>query len=323
MTQTQHKSGSQLEQVLTSGQFALTGELGPPKSCDRAHVEKKAGYLKDSVDAVNITDNQTAIVRMSSFAASLMALSSGVEPVMQITTRDRNRLAIQSDVIGASAWGIKNILCLSGDHHSFGNHPQSKIVHDVDSVQLISMLKRMRDEGVFECGAEIRNNRKSDTKPPKIFIGAAANPFADPLDYRVIRLAKKIQAGADFIQTQVIYDMQGFREWMQGVRDRGLHEKTYILAGITPLKSARMARYMKENVSGISIPGEIIQRLSAAEDQKAEGIRIAVEQIQELKEMEGVSGIHLMAIGAEKSVPGIAEEAGLLPRPALIEEVSD
>ena len=322
MTQTQLKSDSRLEQVLASGQFALTGELGPPKSCDRAQVEKKAGYLKNSVDAANITDNQTAIVRMSSFSASLIALSKGVEPVMQITTRDRNRLAIQSDVIGASALGIKDILCLSGDHHSFGNHPQSKIVHDVDSIQLITMLKKMRDEGVFECGEPIRNSRKSDPNPPKIFIGAAANPFADPVDFRVIRLAKKIQAGADFIQTQVIYNMQSFREWMQSIRDKGLHEKVYILAGITPLKSAKMARYMKENVSGISIPEEIVQRLSQAEDQKAEGIRIAVEQMQDLKEMEGVSGIHLMAIGSEKSVPVIAEEAGLLPRPSLIEEVS-
>jgi methylenetetrahydrofolate reductase (NADPH) len=241
---------------------------------------------------------------------------------MQITTRDRNRLAIQSDVIGAASLGIRNILCLSGDHQSFGNHPSSRGVNDIDSVQMIAMLKKMRDEKQFESGDEIRNNKKSELIAPEIFIGSAANPFAEPLEFRVIRLAKKVSAGADFIQTQVIYDIKRFREWMEEVRNYGLHEKVYILAGITPLKSARMAQYMKENVSGISIPDHIIKRLSGADDQKTEGINIAVEQIQELKEMEGLSGVHLMAIGAEKSVPGIAEKAGLLPRPELYEKIS-
>lgn len=315
MNEEKYKSGSRLEQVLASGNFALTGELGPPKSADREAVEKKANLLKDSVDAANITDNQTAIVRMSSLGAGLIAQECGLEAVMQITTRDRNRLAIQSDVIGASALGIKNILCISGDHHSFGNHPTSKIVHDIDSVQLIAILKKMRDEKKFVSGDDIRNTKKSELVEPKIFIGAAANPFADPMEFRVIRLAKKINAGADFIQTQVIYDMERFRKWMNEVREQGLHDKAYILAGITPLKSGKMAKYMKENVSGIAIPDHIVERLLEAEDQKAEGINIAVEQMQELKEMEGISGIHLMAIGAEKSVPGIAEKAGLLPRP--------
>lgn len=315
MNEEKYKSGSRLEQVLASGNFALTGELGPPKSADREAVEKKANLLKDSVDAANITDNQTAIVRMSSLGAGLIAQECGLEAVMQITTRDRNRLAIQSDVIGASALGIKNILCISGDHHSFGNHPTSKIVHDIDSVQLIAILKKMRDEKKFVSGDDIRNTKKSELVEPKIFIGAAANPFADPMEFRVIRLAKKINAGADFIQTQVIYDMERFRNWMNEVREQGLHDKVYILAGITPLKSGKMAKYMKENVSGIAIPDHIVERLLEAEDQKAEGINIAVEQMQELKEMEGISGIHLMAIGAEKSVPGIAEKAGLLPRP--------
>ena len=319
MANSEVKSGSRLEQVLKSGQFAFTGELGPPKSSDSGNIEKKANHLKTSVDAANITDNQTAIVRMSSFAAGILAKQNGLEPVMQITTRDRNRLAIQSDVIGASAAGIKNILCLSGDHQSFGNHPTSKNVYDIDSVQLISMLKKMRDEQKFECGDEIKNSKKSDPSPPKIFIGAAANPFADPLDFRIIRLAKKINAGADFIQTQVIYDMERFKQWMNEVREKGLHEKAYILAGITPLKSARMAKYMKDNVSGISFTDDIIERMEQAEDQKAEGVQIALEQIRELKEMEGVHGIHLMAIGAEKSVPDIAEKAGMLPRPEIEE----
>ena len=322
MSEEKYKSGSRLEQVLASGNFALTGELGPPKSADREAVEKKANLLKDSVDAANITDNQTAIVRMSSWGAGLIAQECGLEAVMQITTRDRNRLAIQSDVIGASAMGIKNILCISGDHHSFGNHPTSRIVHDIDSVQLIATLKKMRDEKKFDSGDDIRNTKKSELVEPKIFIGAAANPFADPMEFRVIRLAKKINAGADFIQTQVIYDMERFRKWMEEVRGYDLHKKAYILAGITPLKSAKMAQYMKENVSGISIPDQIVERLSDAEDQKAEGINIAVEQLQELKEMEGVSGVHLMAIGAEKSVPGIAEKAGLLPRPVEYEKIS-
>ncbi|HKL38332.1 MAG TPA: methylenetetrahydrofolate reductase [Bacteroidales bacterium] len=322
MSKSKYKSGSRLEQVLTSGQFALTGELGPPKAVEAERVRQKAGYLKGTVDAVNITDNQTAIVRMSSFSASMIALSEGVEPVMQITTRDRNRLAIQSDVIGAAALGIKNILCLSGDHHSFGNHPQAKSVYDIDSIQLIHMLKAMRDEGVFASGEPIRSTKKSEPAPPQIFIGAAANPFAEPVDFRVMRLAKKIKAGADFIQTQVIYDMNRFHHWMQEVCEQGLHEKAWIMAGITPLKSARMASYMKEHVSGISIPDEIIHRLSSAEDQKAEGMQIAVEQMQELKEVAGVSGVHLMAIGAEKHVPDIAEAAGFMPRPELLKELS-
>ncbi|MFP4447776.1 MAG: methylenetetrahydrofolate reductase [Bacteroidales bacterium] len=313
----QLKSGSRLERVLKSGNFAFTGELGPPKSVDKGNVEKKAGLLKDSVDAANITDNQTAIVRMSSFSASLIALQTGLEPVMQITTRDRNRLAIQSDVIGAAALGIKNILCLSGDHQSFGNHNTAKNVHDIDSIQLISMLKTMRDEGKFECGDEIKNSKKAEPAPPEIFIGAAANPFADPMDFRVIRLGKKINAGADFIQTQVIYDMERFKVWMKEVRDKGLHEKVYILAGVTPLKSARMAKYMKDNVSGISFTEDIIKRMEQAEDQKQEGINIALEQIQQLREIEGVSGVHFMAIGGEKNVHDIAKQAGMLPRPEI------
>ncbi|MFO8055558.1 MAG: methylenetetrahydrofolate reductase [Bacteroidales bacterium] len=316
MNKDKTRSGSQLEEVLHSGEFALTGELGPPKSADKENIIKKAGYLHACVDAVNITDNQTAIARMSSIAAGLIALQEGLEPVIQITTRDRNRLAIQSDVLGAAALGIRNILCLSGDHQSFGNHPTAKNVFDIDSVQLVHMLYKMREKQQFECGDPIRNGKKGPVAEPKIFIGAAANPFADPLDFRVIRLEKKINAGADFIQTQVIYDMQRFKQWMEEVKKKKLHEKVYILAGITPLKSARMARYMKDNVSGISFTDDIIERMDAAEDQKAEGQQIALEQIEEMKKLEGVHGVHLMAIGDEKSVPSIAEKAGLLPRPS-------
>ncbi len=318
MNRNSEVSGSNLERVLRSGEFALTGELGPPKSADRNNVIEKAKYLKGNVDAANITDNQTAIARLSSIASGVICLEQGLEPVVQITTRDRNRLAIQSDVLGAAALGIKNILCLTGDHQSFGNHPDAKNVFDIDSLQLVNMLYKMREEKIFECGDVIRNGKKGRVAEPRIFIGAAANPFAEPLDYRVMRLEKKINAGADFIQTQVIYNMERFRQWMQDVREKKLHEKVYILAGVTPLKSARMARYMKENVSGITFTEDIIRRMERAEDQKTEGRKIALEQIEELKKMEGVHGVHLMAIGGEKSVQGIAEEAGLLPRPPAV-----
>ena len=310
-------SGSRLEQVLHSGEFALTGELGPPKSADKNDIIEKANALKGSVDAANITDNQTAIARMSSIASGIICLEQGLEPVIQITTRDRNRLAIQSDVLGAAALGLKNILCLSGDHQSFGNHPTSKNVFDIDSIQLINMLYKMREEQQFECGDMIQNGKKGPVVEPKIFIGAAANPFAEPLDFRIMRLEKKIKAGADFIQTQVIYDMDRFKQWMEEVKQKKLHEKVFILAGITPLKSAKMAKYMKDNVSGISFTDDIIKRMDEAEDQKAEGIQIALEQIEEMKNMEGVHGVHLMAIGGEKSVPSIVENAGLTPRPSF------
>ncbi len=315
MTEPVTKTESRLEKVLASGGFAVTAELGPPKSADAEFVRINAEYLKGVVDAVNITDNQTAIVRMSSIAAGKLALESGLEPIIQVTCRDRNRLAIQADLLGAYALGLKNVLCLTGDHQCFGNHPSSKNVFDIDSIQLLDMVRNMRDEKIFQCGDELRNSKKAPLVEPKMFIGAAANPFGDPFAFRVTRLAKKINAGADFIQTQCIYDMDRFKKWMEAVRDRGLHEKVYILAGITPLKSARMASYMNNNVAGLSVPDEIIKRLESADDPKAEGHKIVIEQIQQIKEIPGISGVHIMAIGGEKTVGGIAEEAGLLPRP--------
>ena len=304
------KSGSRLEKILTSGHFAFTGELGPPRGANADVVRKKAGHLRGIVDAVNITDNQTGVVRMASWAACLLAIQEGLEPNFQMVCRDRNRLAMQSDILGAYTHGIRNMLCLSGDHQQFGDHPMSKGVYDIDSIQLISTVKKMCDEGKFINGEQI-------DEPPKIFIGAAANPFAEPFEWRVHRLAKKIGAGVDFIQTQCIYDMKRFREWMKQADDMGLTEKAYILAGLTPLKSGGMARYMAKNVSGIIIPEEIIDRMVKAKKPADEGIQLCVEQIQELREIKGVRGIHLMAIEWEHRVPEIAERAKLVPRPQV------
>ena len=301
---------------MEAGEFAVTAELGPPKSADVEVVATKAGFLKGMVDAVNITDNQTAIVRMSSIAAGALAMKEGLEPVIQITCRDRNRIAIQSDVLGAFALGMRNILCLTGDHQSFGNHQTSKNVYDMDSIQLIQTLKSMRDDKTFLCGDEIRNSKKAPVVEPRIYIGGAANPFGDPFEFRVIRLAKKANAGVDFIQTQCIYDMERFEKWMEQVCERGLHKKVKILAGLTPLKSARMAMYMRDSVAGLTVPDSYIERLDKAEDKAAEGIRICVEQIERIRSIEGVAGIHIMAIEWEHRVPEIVKEAGLLPRPA-------
>jgi methylenetetrahydrofolate reductase (NADPH) len=306
------KSDSNLEKVLNAGHFAFTGELGPPRGTSAEEVRKKAGFLKGNVDSVNITDNQTAVVRMSSWAACLILIQEGLEPNFQMVCRDRNRLAMQSDILGAYAHGIRNMLCLSGDHQKFGDHPSAKGVFDIDSIQLIVMVKKMRDEGKFFSGADLE-------EPPKMFIGAACNPFAVPHEFRVYRLAKKIEAGADFIQTQCIYNMERFREFMKQVVDMGLHEKCSILAGVTPMKSVGMARYMATQVPGMDVPDPLIQRLRGAGKGKVaeEGIKIALEQIQEFKEMEGVKGVHLMAIEWEHRVPEIAERAGVLPRPQV------
>ena len=306
------KSGSNLEKVLKAGHFAFTGECGPPKGANVEHLKEKFEHLRGMVDAVNVTDNQTAVVRMSSAAASAIMVANGIEAKFQMGCRDRNRLAIMADVLGVYSLGIKNMLCLSGDHQKFGNHPQSKNVYDIDSMQLIALVKKMRDEGKFLNEDEI-------DVPPKMFIGAAANPFGDPHEYRIYRLANKIDAGADFIQTQCIYNMPRFRDFMKKAVDMGLTEKTYLLAGVTPMKSARMAQYMAKMVPGMDVPDELIERLKGAGKgkQAEEGIKFAIEQIEEFKEMEGVAGVHLMAIEWEHKVPEIAERAKVLPRPQV------
>jgi len=304
------KAGTNLEKVLEGGAFAVTTEVGPAKGPVAGVIEKNGEMLKLYCDAMNITDNQSAVVRMSSWSSCVLLKRLGVDPVMQIVVRDRNRLAIQSDVLGAVALGIQNILCLSGDHQVLGNHPEAKGVYDIDSIQLIQMLKTMRDEKKFQCGEEI-----SGEVP--IFIGAAANPFADPFEYRVSRLAKKVKAGADFIQTQAIFDMAKFATWMEMVRDRGLDKQVHILAGVIPTRSVGMARYMRDYVSGVCVPDEIITRLQGAESAKEEGVKICLETIEQLKEIEGVHGIHVMAVAWEEIIPRIVEEAKLLPRPVV------
>ena len=306
------KTASRLEKILESGAFAVTSECGPPRGSDPEVVREKGELLRGHVDAVNVTDNQTSVVRMSSIAASVILKQMGLEPICQMTTRDRNRIAIQSDLLGAAALGMTNLLCLSGDHQRFGDHPTAKNVYDIDSIQLIHTVHQMREEGKFINGEEIKT-------PPKFFIGAAANPFADPFAIRVPRLAKKAAAGVDFIQTQCIYNMDKFKEWMKGVVDRGLHEKVKILAGVTPMKSVGMAQYMKRSVPGMDVPDAIIKRLRDAGKGNAatEGVKFCVEQIQELKEMEGVAGIHLMAIEWEEKVPEMVKAAGLSPRPEV------
>ncbi len=304
------KAGSNLERMLESGNFAVTGEIGPPKSCNGEIVRHHAKMLKGYCESYNLTDNQTAIVRLSSIAAGKLLLEEGCEPNIQIVCRDRNRIGIQSDVLGAAALGVKNILCLSGDHQKFGNHPTAKNVYDVDSIQLIQILDGMRN-GYFANGEQMKD------EPPKIYIGCAANPFADPFEFRVTRLEKKADAGADFCQTQCILDMERFERWMELVRARGLHKRIKILAGITPMKSVKAAKYMKKFVAGMMVSDDIIERLEKAEDVKAEGVNIAVEQIQYLKKMEGIAGVHIMAIAWEEIVPEICERAGLTPRPQV------
>ena len=299
---------SNLEKILSAGSFAVTGELGPPKSADLSSLRDRAVVMRDHVDACNITDNQTAIVRTSSIATAAALIDIGLEPNVQMTVRDRNRIGLQSDLLGAVSMGCRNFLCLQGDHIKFGNEPQGKNVNDLDSIQLIQAVKNMRDKGVFVGGESL------DHPLPKIFIGAVTNPFADPFEDRPVRLAKKIAAGAQFIQTQCIFDLDRFERWMEKVRDLGLHEKAYILGGVILAKSAGAARYMQRNIPGVIIPEELISRLEGAADKKRETLQLAVEIITRLKEIKGVAGVHIMSLGWENLVPEIVKRAGLYPR---------
>lgn len=304
------KTASRLERVFDEGHFAVTTECGPPRGSDPEVIRKKGELLRGSVDAINVTDNQTSVVRMASIASCAILKEMGLEPIVQMVTRDRNRISLQSDILGAAGLGLNAILCLSGDHQTFGDDPDAKNVFDIDSIQLIQLVKMMRDEGKFPSGKEIQG-------PPNLFIGAACNPFAEPFEIRPIRLAKKVDAGVQFIQTQCIYNLDRFEKFMDEVRKLGLHEQVKILAGVTPLKSAGMAKFMKKNVAGMDIPDDVIQRMADTpkEEQSAKGIEICVESIKRLRQVEGIAGAHIMAIEWEKMVPVIAEKAGLLPRP--------
>ncbi len=316
-------AGSNLEKVLRAGHFAVTGELGPPASANVEVIDEKAQHLKGNVDSVNVTDCQTSVVRMSSISVGLRLLQLGIEPNIQMTCRDRNRIAIQSDLLGAAGLGLKNLLCLTGDHQVFGDHAMAKNVFDMDSISMLMMVKAMCDEGVVQSG------NKMDV-PPRFFLGAAANPFADPFDFRPYRLAKKIKAGARFIQTQLIYNVPKFAEYMKRAGDLGLLDDVYILAGVGPIKSSGAARYMATKVPGMDVPDEVVQRMVGAikgisrDDRPArraawqkEGIDICVEIIHQVREIHGVSGVHIMAIEWEEAVPTIVEKAGLLPRPVM------
>ena len=303
---------SKLEKILTAGHMAVTSECGPPRGSDPDVIVEKANLIKDHVDAINVTDNQTSMTRLCSLAACIRLKLIGMEPVLQMVTRDRNRIALQSDILGAASFDISNILCLSGDHQSFGDCAQGQNVHDIDSMQLIQTVRHMRDDGKFLGGDDIK-------RPPQMFVGAAANPFADPYEIRVSRLAKKVAAGAEFIQTQCIYNLDKFEDWMKQICERGLHEKVAILAGMTPMKSAGMARYMKNRVPGMDVPDEVVKRLADTpkEKQSQVGIDMCVEAIERLKEIEGVRGFHIMAIEWEEKVPEIVERSGLHPRPSM------
>ncbi|MBN1611062.1 MAG: methylenetetrahydrofolate reductase [Polyangiaceae bacterium] len=304
------KSGSRLEKILASGQFAVTGEAGPPKGASPDVMRKKGELLRAAADALNVTDNQTAVARLSSLAGCLLLKEIGVEPVLQMVVRDRNRLALQGDILGAAALGIRNVLCLSGDHQSLGNHPSARGVYDIDSINLVRLVRTMRDEHRF-----LNGERMSGEVP--MFIGAAGHPFADPFELQLARLAKKVLAGADFIQTQAVFDVPRFLEWMQRVTDRGLHEKTHILAGVLPMKSAKMAAHMRDNVPGVRMPDELVRRMASAADPREEGLAICLETIEQLRSTRSVHGIHVMAVGWEEVVPRLVERAGLVPRPVL------
>jgi methylenetetrahydrofolate reductase (NADPH) len=302
---------SHLKSVLDAGHFALTLEVSPPVGPNREAIQRQIDLLANYADAFNVTDNQSARVHTSSLATSVMVRQAGLDPVLQITCRDRNRLAMQSDLLGASLFGIENVLALSGDATIWGDHPHAKGVFEIDSINLVRMMRMMRDDGVFENGKPIPKIT------PNYFIGAAANPFAPPHDFRPIRLAKKVAAGADFIQTQLIYNIPRFREYMKRVVDLGLHEKTAILAGIGPVRSVRAAEYMRDEIAGMDVPDAVVKRLEGLDKEKAaeEGVNLCVEIGEEVSQIEGVRGLHVMAVSWHSVLPELVTRLGLYPRP--------
>src|SRR5256712_1397595 len=301
------RSGSRLERVLASGAFAVTAEIAPPASADATEIRQNGARYRGAVDACNVTDCTRAGVQSSSRAAAAIVLQEGVEPVMQMVLRDRNRIALQADLLGAAALGVRNVLCLWGDPPSAGNEPDAKGVFDMKTEDMIEMFRNLRDAGTLRGGDAVET-------PPKVFIGAAADPFRGSKEESFGKLRAKVMAGADFVQTQGVYDVDAFEEWMRLVRKEWLHEKVYILAGVIPLKSAKMARFMVEKLGAV-VPKHILDRMERAPNPKAEGVSIAVRTIKALKKIEGVRGVHIMPIGWEEIVPELVSEAGLLPRP--------
>jgi methylenetetrahydrofolate reductase (NADPH) len=301
---------SRLAEILAAGQFAVAAELSPPRGVNLDSIAKDAATLKGYADAVNVTDNQAASVRMASIPVCALLVQQGLEPVAQMTCRDRNRLAMQADLLGAAALGIRNVLCLSGDHGRWGDHPAAKNVYDIDSTHLIRLVRNMVEHGCLDNGKEI-------TPAPDFFVGAVANPFAPPFDYRPMRLAKKAAAGARFVQTQLIYNVDRFREYMKKVVDLGLHEQVYILAGVGPFKSSRMASFMATQVAGMDVPQALVERMEKTPKaaQPEEGIRICCEIIEQVRELPGVAGLHIMAVHWTEAVPEIVTRSGLFPRP--------
>ncbi|MEO1197740.1 MAG: methylenetetrahydrofolate reductase [Pseudomonadota bacterium] len=300
-----HTSRSRLERILRRGEFAVTAELNPPDSADSEDVYERASIFEGWVDAINATDGSGANCHMSSVAICALLTRAGYSPILQISCRDKNRIAIQGDVLGAAALGVGNALCLTGDGVQAGDQPGAKPVFDFDCMSLLTTIRTMRDEQRFLSGRKI-------TTPPRLFLGAASNPFAPPYDFRPIRLAKKIAAGAQFVQTQYCYDVPMLERFMSTVRDMGLDKQCYILVGVGPLASGRAAKWIRSNVPGIHIPDEIIARLEGAEDQKREGQKICIEIIQQVKEMAGISGIHVMAYRQEETVAELVQESGVL-----------
>ncbi len=300
-----HSSGGRMERLLRQGRFAVTAELNPPDSADPREVYERALVLSEVVDAINATDASGANVHMSSVGICSLLTRAGYAVVMQISCRDRNRIAIQGDVLGAAAMGVANILCLTGDGVQVGDQPAAKPVFDLDSIALLSTIRAMRDEGRFLSGRKL-------TTPPRVFIGAAENPFAEPFDFRPTRLAKKIAAGAQFIQTQYCFDVPLLERFMARVRELGLDKRCFIIVGVGPLASARAARWMRANVPGVHIPDAVIVRLEGAKNQKAEGKAVCIETIQRVRAVAGVSGVHVMAYRQEELVSEIIQASGVL-----------
>lgn len=300
-----HVSGGRLERVLRAGKFAVTAEIAPPDSADPEEVYLRAKVFDGYVDAINATDGSGANCHMSSVGVCALLTRIGYSPVMQVSCRDKNRIGIQGDLLGGAAMGVANVLCLSGDGVQAGDHPDAKPVFDLDCMGLLSTVRTMRDEERFLSGRKL-------SMPPRLFIGAAANPFVPPYDFRPLRLQKKIEAGAQFIQTQYCYDLPRFKTYMDRVRDLGLHEKCFILVGVGPLASARAAGWIRDNVPGVHIPDDIIRRLRGAEKQKLEGMKICIEIIQQVREIAGVSGVHVMAYRQEETVAEIIDASGVL-----------